>query len=252
MINNKDNIDNNNTIWNVLLGYFQYFYLLELFVFACLLMLSGLKVKINILITEPTCKALVSHTIIKMDIKSLEIKTKINYNWDDIIYINDFNADLLEISKRESKIGVNIYHIGYVLDPDYDYNTITPLHFVVGRLIGYIEEIEESNDKYLVVASSVRNKNIISVIDMVSTSLEDKINPSIKIKDYNKFRFNSDIDLPLNTITGFRSLVINISCVIEKDNEYYPEIYLDECLYVKDNPCPTTTLFSKKYKYDIK
>ena len=28
-----------------LLDYFQYFYLLELFVFACLLILSGLKVK---------------------------------------------------------------------------------------------------------------------------------------------------------------------------------------------------------------
>ena len=25
------------------------------------------------------------------------------------------------------------------------------------------------------------------------------------------------------------------SCIIKKDNEYYPEIYLDECLYVKDN-----------------
>ena len=181
-----------------------------------------------------------------MDIKSLEIKTKINYNRDDIIYINDFNADLLEIIKRKSRIGANIYHIGYVLDPDYDYNTIKPLYFVVGRLIGYIEEIEGSSDKYLVVASSVRKKNIISVLDMVSTSIEDEINPGIKIKDYHKSRFNSDIDLPLNTIIEFRSLVINISCVIEKDNEYYPEIYLDECLYVKDNPCTTTTLFSKK------
>ena len=92
-----------------------------------------------------------------MDINSLEIKTKINYNWNDIIYINYFNADLLEIIKRESKIGANIYHIGYVLDPDYDYNTIKPLCFVVGRLIGYIEEIEGSSDKYLVIASSVRN-----------------------------------------------------------------------------------------------
>ena len=27
---------------------------------------------------------------------------------------------------------------------------------------------------------------------------------------------------------------INI-CVIEKDNEYYPETYLDECLYVNDD-----------------
>ena len=183
-----------------------------------------------------------------MDIKSLEIKTKIDYNWDDIIYINEFNADLLEIIKRKPRIGANIYHIEYVLDLDYDYNTIKPLYFVAGRLIGYIEKIEGSSDKYLVVASRVRNKNIISVLDMVWTSIEDKINPSIKIKDYNKFRFNSDIDLPLNMIIEFRSLVINISCVIEKDNEYYPEIYLDECLYVKDNPCPTTTLFSKKYK----
>ena len=72
-----------------------------------------------------------------MDIKSLEIKPKIYCNWDDIIYINDFNADLLEIQEfiRVSRIGANIYHIGYVLDPDYDYNTIKPLYFVVGRLI---------------------------------------------------------------------------------------------------------------------
>ena len=187
-----------------------------------------------------------------MDIKSLEIKTKINYNWDDIIYINDFNADLLAIIKRKSRIAANIYHIGYALDPDYDYNTIKPLYIFVGRLIGYIEEIEGSSDKYLVVASSVRNKNIISVLDMVWASIEDEINTGIKIKDYNKFRFNFHMDLPLNMIIEFRSLAINISCVIEKDNEYYPEIYLDECLYIKDNPCPTTALFSKKYKYNIK
>ena len=189
-----------------------------------------------------------------MNIKSLEIKIKnnYNYNWDDIIYINDFDANSLEIIKKESRIGANIYYIGYVLDPNYDYNTIKPMYFVVGRLIGYIEEIEGSSDKYLVVSSSVRNKNIINVLDMVWASIKDKINPNVKIKDYNKFRFNSDIDLPLNTLTEFRSLVINICCVIEKDNEYYPEIYLDESLYIKDNPCPCTTLFSKKYDCNIK
>ena len=138
----------------------------------------------------------------------------------------------LEIIKRESKIGANICHVGYVFDPDY--NAIKPLHFLIDRLIGYIEEIEGSNDKYLIVTSCVRNKNIISVIDMVWASIKDKINPNIKIKDYDKFRFNSDVDLPLNTIIEFRSLVMNISCVIEKDNEYYPEIYLDESSYIKD------------------
>ena len=75
----------------------------------------------------------------------------------------------------------------------------------------------------------MHNKDIISDIDTIWRSIENKTNPGIKIKDYDKFRFNSDIDLPLNTIIEFRSLLINISCVIEKDNEYYPEIYLDEC-----------------------
>ena len=114
------------------------------------------------------------------------------------------------------------------------------MYFVINRLIGYIEEIEGSSDKYLVVATSVRNKDIISVLDMVWGSTENEINPNpninpniIKIEDYDKFRFNSDIDLPLYTIIEFHSLVINVSCVIEKDNKYYPEIYLDECLYIR-------------------
>ena len=176
-----------------------------------------------------------------LEIKSLEIKNKTNYDWDDIIYINNFDANSLEIIKRESRIGANIYCIRYVPDPDYDYNTRKPLYIVINRLIGYIEEIEGSSDKYLVVSSSVRNRNITSFLDTIWTSIEDKINPNIKIKDYGKFRFNSDIDLPLNTIIEFRSILINVSCFIKKDNECYPEIYLEECLYVKGNIWPTTT-----------
>ena len=110
-----------------------------------------------------------------------------------------------------------------------------PLYFFINDLIGYIEEIDGSSDKYLNVLSSLCDKNIISAINTIWRSIENKINPGIKIKDYGKFRFNSDIDLPLNTIIEFRSLVINVSFVIEKDNEYYPEIYLDECSYVKYN-----------------
>ena len=119
-------------------------------------------------------------------------------------------------------------------------------------LIGYIEEIQGSSDKYLVVANSVRNKDIIGVLDMawgsIQNEFEDKINPDpniilsiIKIKDYDKFKFNSDTNLPLDTLNEFHSLVINVSCVIEKDNKYYPEIYLVECLYVKDKVWPATT-----------
>ena len=122
------------------------------------------------------------------------------------------------------------------------------MYIVINRLIGYIEEIKRSSDKYLIVAKNVRNKNIISALDMLWGSIENKINPKpniypndIEIKGFDKFRFNSDTNLPLDTLIEFRSLVINVSSVIEKYNEYYPEIYLDEYLYVKDKVWPTTT-----------
>ena len=146
-----------------------------------------------------------------MDMEPLKIKTQANYNWD--------------------------------------YSTLRPFYFVINRLIGYIEEIEGSSDKYLVVLSSLRNKNITRIIDNIWESIKDQINPNIKIKDCDKFRFNSDIDLPLNTAIEFRSLVINVSCIIEKDNEYYPEIYSDECLYVKDNTWYAKSLFSERIKF---
>ena len=163
-----------------LLVYFQWLYLLELFVFACLLILSGLKVKNylkTILIIEYT----------KMDIEPLKTKTQDNYNWDDIIYINDFDENSLEIIKRESKSGVNIYYIKY--------STLRPFYFVINPLIGYIEEIEGSSDKYLVVLTSLRNKNINILLDNIWEYIEDRINPKIKIKDCDKFRFNYDMDL---------------------------------------------------------
>ena len=167
-----------------------------------------------------------------MGINSLEIKDKTNYDFDNICYIDDFDVNSLRITKKESRISANIYYTRCAFNLDDD--IIIPLHFLIDRLISFIEEIDGSNDKYLVVVSSLRNKKIIDALDKVWLSIQDKINPSIKIKDYDKFRFNSDIDLPVNMIIEFRSLLINVSCVTEKDNEYYPEIYLDDCSYVKN------------------
>ena len=167
-----------------------------------------------------------------MGINSLEIKDKTNYDFDNIGYIDDFDVNSLKITKKESRIGANIYYTRCALN--LDDATIIPLHFLIDCLIGFIEEIDGLNDKYLVVVSSLRNKKIINALDKLWLSIKDKINPGIKIKDYDQFRFNSDIDLPVNMIIEFRSLLIDVSCVIEKDNEYYPEIYLDDWSYVKN------------------
>ena len=66
---------------------------------------------------------------------------------------------------------------------------ILPIYFFINELIGCIEEIDGSSDKYLIVVSSLHNKNIISAIGTIWRSIENKINPGIKIKDYDKFRF---------------------------------------------------------------
>ena len=232
MINNKYSC--NNTLRNVFIGLFSVAVLIGIICFCMFAYFRWFKSKNlkNILIIK----------YIKMEIEQLKIKNQNNYNWDDIIYINDFDKDLLKIIKRESKIGINIYYIKY--------STLRTFYFVINHLIGFIEEIERSSDKYLVVPTSSRNKNINTLLDNMCESIEDQINPITKIKNCNKLRFNSDMDLPLNTKIEFHSLVINISCIIEKDNKYYPEIYLEECLYVKDNtwyikPTLSVDLFSR-------
>ena len=215
--NNKDNITNDNTyLIFFLIGFIVF---LIGFIYYCRRSNFDRK-KLKDFI-YPKVKTSI-YQIIKMDIKSLEIKNKTNYDSDTIYHIDYFDVNSLVVSKKASRIGVNIYYTRCEIN--LDNNTIIPLYFFIDRLIGFIEEIDESSDKYLVVVSSVRNKNIINYVDTIWKSIKNKINPGIKTKDYDKFRFNSIIDLPVNTIIEFRSLLINVSCVIEKDNEYYPEI----------------------------
>ena len=50
-------------------------------------------------------------------------------------------------------------------------------------------------------------------------------------KDYMKIKFDSDDNLPLNKILKFRALTIIIRNIFGKDGKYYPQIFLDDCLY---------------------
>ena len=122
-----------------------------------------------------------------------------------------------------------------MLEPEYDINNLNPLYLIVKSLFGYVEKIQGSSDRYLVVDEN--NKEVINVFDKLWKFIEDKItfgNADNKISEYNKLRFSSDVDLPLDTLIKLQMLTIVINCVIEKGNKYYPEIYLDECLYETD------------------
>ena len=90
-----------------------------------------------------------------MSIKSLKIKNESYYYWNDIVYIDDFDIKYLKINKRESRVGIDIYYIGYVLYKlKYITNSIVPLYLNVKSLLGSVENINDSNDRYLVIDKS--------------------------------------------------------------------------------------------------
>ena len=72
-----------------------------------------------------------------MSINSLEVKDKTNYDFHNIGYINDFDVNSLKITKKDSRIGANIYYARCALNLDDD--IIIPLHFLIDHLIGFIE-----------------------------------------------------------------------------------------------------------------
>ena len=127
-----------------------------------------------------------------MVIKSLKIKNQSYYYWNDIIFIDDFNIKFFKIVKRESRIGVDIYYIGYVVNKlEYDTNSVKSLYLIVKSLLGSVEKIDGSSDRYLVIDKS--NIEVISVFNTLREYIEDKIILD-KIDGFDKRRFSSDID----------------------------------------------------------
>ena len=129
-----------------------------------------------------------------MIINSLKIKKQSYYYWNDIIFINDFNIKYFKIAKRESRAGIDIYYIGYVVNKlEYDTNSVKPLYLSVKSLLGSVEQIDGSNDRHFVIDKS--NIEVINVFNTLREYIEDKVILD-KIDWFDKIRFNSDIDLP--------------------------------------------------------
>ena len=84
-----------------------------------------------------------------MVIKSLKIKNQSSYYWNDIIFIDDFNIKFFKIAKRESRAGIDIYYTGYVVNKlEYDMNSVKPLYLSVKSLLGSVEKIDGSSNRY--------------------------------------------------------------------------------------------------------
>ena len=168
-------------------------------------------------------------------IKDINIKNRIYYFYDDMVNIKDFDSNLLKIDKKSFK-NIAIYSIGYITEKDkYKINSINPLYLLVHEIDGFIEEKEGS--KYLNITLTYSNGKALKKYAEICSGIKGqikKINGN-KLgeygKDYKKIKFNSDDDLSLNKQLKVMSLTIIVKTAFEEDGKYYPQTFLDECLY---------------------
>ena len=88
--------------------------------------------------------------------------------------------------------------------------------------------IDHNHDKYITnpeFNTGVWNgvKNCIKKTNNIELEKYDK--------DYMKIKFNSEDDILLNKVLNFPTITIIIRNIFEKDGKYYPQSFLDECLY---------------------
>ena len=120
-----------------------------------------------------------------MTVKSLGIRNRSYYFWDDTIYIDNFDPKLLKLDKKESLLGIDIYYIGYVTKKDgYNINSVNPLYLVIPSVEEYVENIVNTGDRNLIITAVNNNydygiiaepiESIISKNIVISSNVENK------------------------------------------------------------------------------
>ena len=169
-----------------------------------------------------------------MAIRQLNIEGKKYYFYDDLINIKKFNSNNLKLDKK-GVLGNDIYYIGYITKKSqYNISSVNPLYLMINKIKGYFEEVD--GDKYLIISSE--NGGIMQKYQEVFDGIKEiikKINDysyPIKYDDnYMKIKFNTNDNILLNKTIHFPTITITIRSVTQKDGKYYPQDFLDDCLY---------------------
>ena len=162
-------------------------------------------------------------------IKELNIKNR-TYYFNDIINIKDFHSNLLKIDKKQYK-DFDIYYIGYItvkkIGDCENINSVNPLFIMIHSAARYFKE--KDGEKYLVLDSTEKHEVFSGIKKEIET-----INGGKELfyeENYARIGVNTDDDVPLSKPLKFPTLTIIIRCVFQEDENLYPQIYLDECLY---------------------
>ena len=107
---------------------------------------------------------------------------------------------------------------------------VNPLYLIIGEVDRSIEEksgtFKKVLKKYMELWKGIKN-----LIEKINGSECDSIESGKYGKNLMKIQFNSDDNLPLNKLLKPHVLKIIVRSVFHENNKYYPQIFLDECLY---------------------
>ena len=122
--------------------------------------------------------------------------------------------------------------------------SINPLYLIISKAIGHIEE--KKGDKYLVFDLEDENKEVLKKYTELWDGIKNK-NDIIKYfkgnsaeciyieykygNDFTKIKFDANDDLPLNESLNLRMLTLIVRSSFEDEGKFYPQVYLDGCLY---------------------
>ena len=108
------------------------------------------------------------------------------------------------------------------------------MYLIFRNVNGYFEGINKS--KYLTIVLADESKEKIKTYEDVWSKIRDLIRLVTKNSDdfeekYMKIKFNSDDQLPLNKMIENPTITIVLRVAFHKNTRYYPQVFLDECLY---------------------
>ena len=105
---------------------------------------------------------------------------------------------------------------------------------MINLIKGHFEEVDV--DKYLIISSEngdivQKYQEVFDGIKEIIKKINDYSQPIKYYDNYLKIKFNTDDNIPLNKIIYFPTITIAIRSVTQKDGKYYPQHFVDDCLY---------------------
>ena len=105
---------------------------------------------------------------------------------------------------------------------------------MINRIKDHFGEVD--GKKYLIINSKncdimEKHQEVFDGIEKIIKKINDYSQPIKYDDNYMKIKFNTDDNIPLNKIICFPTITKIIRSVTKKDDKYYPQLFLDDCLY---------------------